>query len=315
MSFITKVSIFLNRLMLSRAENGPYRFLIKNLEKKSPLNLVTNILSTEYFKDEIIPLPLPIEKFERILVISPHQDDETIGAGGTLIKCRNASAKIHILYITDGGLINYPGGLEKSVGDRFREAQIVCDRLNAKLHRLDISNHKPSITKSHIQQLVELINLIQPEIILIPWILDSPPKHRLSNHLFAKAEQYFSLPNIEVWGYQVHNMIFPNGYIDITNEMQEKRSLLDEFKSQNELYAPYNHMTQGMNAWNSRFIPFDELTSEAKYIELFFTLPLKSYCELIRKFYEKSLEDTYGSDPKTLEAGAGLTKLINSSTK
>jgi LmbE family N-acetylglucosaminyl deacetylase len=36
------------------------------------------------------------------VVFSPHYDDETLGAGGTIIKKRRAGAEIHLVFMTDG---------------------------------------------------------------------------------------------------------------------------------------------------------------------------------------------------------------------
>ena len=36
------------------------------------------------------------------LVFSPHQDDETLGCGGTIIRKREAGAEIKIVFMTDG---------------------------------------------------------------------------------------------------------------------------------------------------------------------------------------------------------------------
>ena len=42
----------------------------------------------------------------RIIVISPHPDDETLGAGGSILKLRDLGNEIHWLNITDAK----PGG-------------------------------------------------------------------------------------------------------------------------------------------------------------------------------------------------------------
>lgn len=308
MNFISRLSIHINRLLLTRAKNGPYRFLIKNIEKITTLRLAEKILSTEYFKDILVPIELQVENWQSILVIAPHQDDETIGAGGALVKAKAAGARIHIAYITDGGLINYPGGIDKSIKVRFNEAEKVCDYLNAEIHKIGISNYEPIILENHIQKLAILIKNIQPDLIFIPWMLDSPPKHRLANHMLAVVQKLNHLNKIEVWGYQVHNMLPANGYIDITSQVSQKKELLNIYKSQNDLYCPYNHSTIGMNAWNSRFLSSELQLSEPKYVEIFFTLPINEYCKLVGQFYEMDLNDTYGSDPKTLQ---GVKKWLN----
>ena len=37
----------------------------------------------------------------KILVVSPHPDDETLGAGGTLLKCKKQGHQVYWLNITD----------------------------------------------------------------------------------------------------------------------------------------------------------------------------------------------------------------------
>ncbi len=39
---------------------------------------------------------------ENAIIFSPHQDDETLGCGGTIIRKHEAGAKIKIVFMTDG---------------------------------------------------------------------------------------------------------------------------------------------------------------------------------------------------------------------
>ena len=39
-------------------------------------------------------------KSKRILVIAPHPDDETLGAGGTIAKFSNSGNEVHVLMIS-----------------------------------------------------------------------------------------------------------------------------------------------------------------------------------------------------------------------
>lgn len=43
-----------------------------------------------------------LEPRDRILVLSPHADDEVVGCGGYLLKARNMGSEIHIIYIHVG---------------------------------------------------------------------------------------------------------------------------------------------------------------------------------------------------------------------
>jgi LmbE family N-acetylglucosaminyl deacetylase len=59
------------------------------------------------------PLPvLTIEPGARLLVVAPHPDDETIGAGGLIQQVRDAGGAVRIVYLTDGE--GYPDGVRAS---------------------------------------------------------------------------------------------------------------------------------------------------------------------------------------------------------
>ena len=49
-----------------------------------------------------LPHLAPLSKADRILIVAPHPDDETLGAGGLLQRARAAGAAVQILYLTHG---------------------------------------------------------------------------------------------------------------------------------------------------------------------------------------------------------------------
>jgi len=47
--------------------------------------------------------PLSLTGVRRALIVAPHPDDETIGAGALILKLRRAGAHVEVLVVTDGG--------------------------------------------------------------------------------------------------------------------------------------------------------------------------------------------------------------------
>ena len=295
--------------MALRAERGPYRFLVRKWDEVSDIDLATRVLATEFFEKELVPAPLPIEKFKSILVISPHQDDETIGAGGTLLLASAAGAKIDVLYTTDGATNNQPhaASREEYISIRNAEAQKVCARLGANVHHLNISNTNLEPTTEDLDELARIINSINPDLILAPWILDSPAKHRLTNHLLWLTHQRNNLRNFEVWGFQVHNTLFPNGYVDITAVADEKRELLKYFHSQNDHSVPFDHLAMGLAAWNARFLDGGK---ERSFVEVFFALPLYELLRLVERFYFSDFAATYRGHSQVLPGAMAIHKTV-----
>lgn len=292
-----------------RAQRGPYRFLVRRWDRISDIDLAMRVMNTEFFSKELVPLPLPIKDLRSILVMAPHQDDEVIGAGGTLLLASASGVKIDVLYVTDGAAKN-PGYAESSLDSiriRNQEAQEVCARLNAGIHHLNISNLRPEPTVSHLDQLSDLILAIKPQVVMMPWILDSPAKHRLVNHLLWLANRRTRLPDLEVWGYQVHNTLFPNGYVNITSVADKKLEILRCFKSQNEFGQCYDHLAMGMAASNARFL---ERSPQPRYVEVFFTLPIRELLRLVGSFYFRDLRTTYRGDTLVLEGARAIHREV-----
>ena len=309
MGLFNRLSAHTRRLLALRAERGPYRFLVRRWDQVSDIDLAVRVLGTEFFKPELVPLELPINRLRSILVLAPHQDDETIGAGGALLLAARAGVKLDVLYLTDGAIEkpSYAATSRDAVNIRNAEAREVCDRLGATMHHLGLSNVRPEPTVEDLDRLNALVRGVRPDVILAPWLLDAPAKHRLVNHLLWLANRRAELPECEIWGYQVHNTLFPNGYIDITTVADEKRRLLECFKSQNLHTTRYDHLAMGMAAWNARILD----STEPRYLELFFALPLKELLRLVEQFYFTNLRATYRGHAAVLP---GMTALHQATT-
>ena len=304
-TILQKLDYYMSRLFALRSEQGPYRFLIKKWDRITDINLAANILQTEYFRHELIPVPLPIQEISSIVVIAPHQDDETIGAGGSLLLARDANVRIDILFITDGDLPKAPSYI------RFEEAKEVCKRLRANMHELGISNYLPRPQLVHLEKLATILKNLAPQVVMVPWLLDWSAKHRLTNHILYLAHKCFGLPNFEIWGYQVHNCLFPNGYVDITDVAPQKRQLLECYKSQILHYERYDHLAMSMCAWNARFITVSNEHPRAKYVEIFFALPRDEHFNLIERFYFRDFMSTYQGEKKVIDGAISIHRFVS----
>ena len=293
-----------------RAADGPYRFLVKKWDSVSDIDMAMRLIETEFFVQELRPLPLPLEKIESLLVIAPHQDDETIGAGGTLLLASKAKVRIDVVFLTDGTSNHLQRGTSPidTACIRQKEALGVCTRLGAKMYQLNISNSDPKPTIKDVDQLSEIIHRVKPQVVMAPWLLDSPAKHRLVNHFLWLANKRQTLPDFEVWGYQVHNTLFPNAYVDITSVAEEKRGLLECYRSQNQLGKRFDHLAMGMGAWNSRYLE----SSEPKFVELFFSLPIGELLRMIEKYYFLDFPATYRGHKSVILGAVALHKDVMS---
>ena len=298
------------KLSKIRAQHGPYRYLVRNWSGSGDANLAADILGTDFYRSELSPLPAPIQNFKRFVVIAPHQDDETIGTGGLMIKAHAAGAKIDIINMTDGApraSLKYAATAEEAMAIRDAESHEVARQVGAVVHHIGISNTALKVEESHIAKLKDLIAELKPEVILTPWILDQPAVHRLCNVALGVALKRLPKISAEIWGYQVHNNLLPNLYLDITDVMEKKIELIKIFKSQNHFSQRYDHIARGMAIWNGRLLP----STEEKYYEVYTTLPAPEFIGLMQKFYTKAPFQTFTGYKNALQGALPWLKVLN----
>lgn len=298
-SFSRRIGRIWHRQVTSRLRSGPYRFLIHRWKYISDIDVAAGALETQFYDSQLVSQPLPVSEIDSFLVLAPHQDDEAIGAGGTLLLAKNAGADLHILFLTDGrskGPVPYADTPDEVVKVRKREAEKAGEILGAKIHHLGINNARPEPTVDDLNRLFDKIKEISPKVLLVPWLLDTP-KHRLANHLLWLTDRCRPLPNCEIWGYQVHNSLIPNGYVDITEVAAEKQKLIECYPSQIKYIKRFDHIAMGMAIWNCRFLPDYKADPVARYVEVFCALPLREHLNLIESFYLPDLDATYRGIP------------------
>lgn len=77
-----------------------------------PTRVVPPLVVAVLLASLAVPAPLPtldITAASRTLVVAPHPDDETIGAGGLMQQVQEAGGTLRVVYLTDGD--GYPAGV------------------------------------------------------------------------------------------------------------------------------------------------------------------------------------------------------------
>ncbi len=305
---IGNLLIHFNRVL---ARKGTYKFAIKNWERIEDVNLAQKVMDTEFFRDTIEPIPLDLEKHHRYLILAPHQDDETIGAGGLMIALKNLKRKVDVLFITDGAQIIDGYTADEVVELRNKEAKKALSYTNATIHYLGINNMSVKLSEENVANFREHIENLQPDVILLPWFMDGPVKHRVTNHILLFSDGLRKLnKDIQIWGYQVHNVLYPNTYLDISPYIETKRQMIECYNSQNEYFECYDHLVVGMNAWNSRFLRKIPGQITKQYVETFFALPIVDYLDILEKFYTKEIDELYKGRPALIKEMKNMNELF-----
>ena len=211
------------------------------------LSLCNKVLNTTRFVKNLQPVVLDVPDNKKVLVVAAHPDDDIFGVGGTIIELKKRNANIDVIYLI--GKKNN-GDMLPIKGDQLR----VCEKLGVTSHFLDYPNGGIPFTDERlINAIRELIGLIRPDLLFIPFLLDDHDDHRAANHVLYNAIKDLDL-TLEVWSYELSGCLIPNVVINITENIDRKKELLDMYISQ-ESDRDLTHYCLSKNGANCRYIP------------------------------------------------------------
>lgn len=146
------------------------------------------------------------QKGDKILVFSPHPDDETIAAGAYIYDAEKAGAEVKIVLVTDGN----KRGLKDT---RYTEFRKVAADLGVKSSDLVFLGHQDGSLSSVDQKVLsgefqDQINSFEPNVVFFPYIKDQHPDHAYTGQV---AENVSDSSTSVVFQYQylVHANYFP----------------------------------------------------------------------------------------------------------
>lgn len=281
-----------------------FHFVVRQWDSVNDIEVLSKAISTGYFQHQLVAAQPSLGSYKKVLILAPHQDDESIGCGGLMAKLYCQGTRLRVLYTTDGRQANLGMSEEESIQLRNREAKRALSIVRAEFRQLSIDNKRFVIRPNDLENMRMQINEFGPDLILLPWLFDRPIKHRVLNHMFALLASNLTYRDISVWGYQVHNHLFPNIAFDISEEISTKEQMINCYDSQIANFKDYAHQTIGLNAFNSIYV------KDSKYAEIFFGLPLAEYAKLVLRWYNKDLlaiykgNQDYADNMKTIQQAA-----------
>jgi LmbE family N-acetylglucosaminyl deacetylase len=134
----------------------------------------------------------------RVLVVAPHPDDESLGCGGLIWHLARNGARIHLLFVTDGGA-SHPGSRlwprRRLAEQREAEAAEALARLGIadaprRFLRLPDADMPPPGSPGFaaaVETVAGLVSDLRPDLALLPWRRDPHRDHRDAFALVAQA--------------------------------------------------------------------------------------------------------------------------------
>lgn len=224
---------------------------------------------------------------EKILVLAPHMDDETIGCGGTLALHAQRGAQITVVFLTDGrngsSEVNVLTGEERErkqrelVELRTSEARAALQRLGVnRMVCLDAEDGALDKCDWAAEQLRDVLLKHRPEIVYLPFYLEEHPDHRAASRVLLDAVAGTTL-QFQCMGYEVWTPLFPNCLVRIDSTVETKKQALSEYRSQLQ-QCDYLHASIGLNAHRSAGL-LNPQGFKGGYAEAFYATPLPRYRE------------------------------------
>ncbi len=163
----------------------------------------------------------------KIIVFAPHPDDESYGAGGSIIKWSEEGHEIHVIWFTDGRAayrkakeVNELEDCEETrITDeelakiRLSEADAAGDYLGVdKENRHFLKIHDQDL-KNNVDYAVEKIRdiVIDANRFIIPSDHNGHPDHQATHDIAKKIALKLNLDNIEFYVYNLYNPLKAQG--------------------------------------------------------------------------------------------------------
>tara|TARA_R110002072_G_scaffold1989_2_gene16434 strand:+ start:154693 stop:155358 length:666 start_codon:yes stop_codon:yes gene_type:complete len=181
---------------------------------------------------------------KNILVIAVHPDDETLGAGGTILRHIAEGDQVHWLILT--GISKDLGYSQEKISQRENEIEKVSKMYQlASTRSLNFPTTKLDSIElgTIISAISEKINDIKPEVLYLPFSNDVHSDHKVAFEAAYSCTKSFRYPFIKKvllmetisetnFSTSHQNTFAPNYYVNITEYIDKKVDIMKVYKSE-----------------------------------------------------------------------------------
>ena len=214
-------------------------------------------------ESDIIPYHLSPPPGERIVVLAPHPDDETLGCGGTIRLLTKSGKQVKVIFLTSGDQADPSNPAskiqhgEEHITDysmlREREAMRALKILGVSDYEfLRFPDRKLNLHfESVFGRLLDVVKQYAADIIYSPSMIELNPDHRTTASLAIEMQKTVDRTKagrgpLTLLFYEVATPLRPNVLIDITSSRMRKRKAVKKYKSQLRI-TPYLKYIAALN--------------------------------------------------------------------
>ena len=214
--------------------------------------------------------------FQRVLVLCPHPDDESLGCAGTIALLADSGAKVTLVTVTNGEATRGASVAPVEAARRRRsESARAASILGALPRYLGLPDGQLADRRDELRAaLRSLVLEVGPEAVLAPWLLDGHPDHRaVAESLATALGEVENADELQVWGYETWTPLPPNRIVDITPVIERRRAALRVHET--AALAFDLSAAEGLARWRTM-----QSLSGRGWAEAFLALPRSRYREL-----------------------------------
>jgi LmbE family N-acetylglucosaminyl deacetylase len=184
----------------------------------------------------------------KILIVAAHPDDEMFGAGGTILKHKDAGDELFIHFLTDG----HSSRIEDSLSDKYSNPQLQKRLASARkvASALEVSDILIDEFDDQMLDTYPLIKItksiekfskdIKPDLIYTHYAHDVNKDHQITFsavlNAFRMVTEYspqriisMEVPSSSEWGFPAFT---PNYFVDVTKFIEEKIRLIEYYNDE-----------------------------------------------------------------------------------
>jgi LmbE family N-acetylglucosaminyl deacetylase len=191
----------------------------------------------------------------KVLVFSPHPDDEVIGPGGTLCLHRQQGDPVRAVIATDGIAGDPDQRYERAAYQALRRQESTAGLAVLGIADVRFWGMPDSCVLSANDlelgtQLAEReLRDYQPDLVYLPWQHEGHPDHHALHVVVMRALQRVGFAGSAL-GYEVWHAMVPDVIVDISAVAAKKRQAVACHQTQMH-YVDLLHVTFGLNAYRS----------------------------------------------------------------
>lgn len=175
----------------------------------------------------------------KIIVIAPHPDDETLGCGGALLKHKSRGDEIHWLIVTTiNTSLGYPEDKIQKRAEEINRVSMAYDF--SSVHQCEFQTTKlDTIPMTDlIQKIAEIFKVINPEVVYVPFKGDVHTDHGIVYNAVSSCMKWFRFQSVKrCLAYETlsetefaidpaGSAFRPNVFVDVTTFLERKIEIM-----------------------------------------------------------------------------------------